>query len=116
MTLSQIEKWLTIDKAYEKFQEGLDKIFAELEEQVEVDKFIVCNGSKGNFRHDISKEYKANRTGEKPPILGKLHSLVKRKYRSHYGLGVETDDVVATLWKRVADKSGSRFCYNSIYR
>ena len=73
------EKWLTIDKAYEKFQEGLDKIFAELEEQVEVDKFIVCNGSKGNFRHDISKEYKANRTGEKPPILGKLHSLVKRK-------------------------------------
>ena len=100
------ERWLTVDKAYEKFQEGLDKIFAELEEQVEVDKFIVCNGSKGNFRHDISKEYKANRTGEKPPILGKLHNLVKKKYRSHYGLGVETDDVVATLWKRVADKSG----------
>ena len=47
------EKWLTVDKAYEKFQEGLDKIFAELEEQVEVDKFIVCNGSKGNFRHKL---------------------------------------------------------------
>ena len=28
------EKWLTVGKAYEKFQEGLDKIFAELEEQV----------------------------------------------------------------------------------
>ena len=43
LTMESGEKWLTIDKAYEKFQEGLDKIFAELEEQVEVDKFIVCN-------------------------------------------------------------------------
>lgn len=100
------EKYLTLDKAYTKFQEGLDKIFSQLEDQVEIEKFIVCNGSKGNFRHDISKEYKANRKGERPPVLGKLHDLVKRKYKSHYGLGVETDDVVATLWKRVSKERG----------
>ena len=100
------EKYLPLDKAYSKFQEGLEKIFSELAEQVEVEKFIVCNGSKGNFRNDISKDYKANRTGERPPELGKLHGLVKRKYKSHYGIGIETDDVVATLWKRVSDERG----------
>ena len=54
----------------------------------------------------IRDRYKANRTGEKPPILGKLHNLVKRKYKSHYGIGIETDDVVATLWKRVSEQRG----------
>jgi 5'-3' exonuclease len=100
------EKYLPLNKAYDKFQEGLDKIFTELSDQVEVEKFIVCNGSKGNFRYDISKDYKANRTGERPPTLGKLHDLVKRKYKSHYGIDVETDDVVATLWKRVVKERG----------
>ena len=100
------EKYLTIDKAYDKFRLGLEKIVSDLSEQVEVDKFIVCNGSRGNFRKDISKDYKANRTPEKPPILGQLHNLIKKKYKSHYGEGVETDDVVATLWKRVSDEKG----------
>jgi len=100
------EKYLNINDAYNKFKLGLEKIFKELSDQVEVEKFIVCNGSKGNFRKHISKEYKANRTPEKPPILGQLHNLVKSKYKSHYGVGVETDDVVATLWNRVVSEKG----------
>ena len=54
------EKYLIIEKAYDKFRLGLEKIVSDLSEQVEVDKFIVCYGSKGNFRKDISKEYKGS--------------------------------------------------------
>lgn len=99
------EKYLPVDKAYKKFQVGLDKIVKELKDLVVIDSFLVCNGSKGNFRNDISKDYKANRTSERPPALGKLHDLVKRKYHSHYGIGVETDDVIATLWKDYVEKT-----------
>jgi 5'-3' exonuclease len=99
-------KYLSLDNAFSKFKKKLDVIFEEINELVEVKKFIVCNGSKGNFRKDISKDYKANRTSERPPILSELHTKVKARYRSHYGIGVETDDVVATLWKRVSDDKG----------
>jgi len=96
------DKYLSLDDAFTKFQYGLDSLHAKISEQVEIERFIVCNGSKGNFRKDISKEYKANRTSERPPILGELHDKVKQRYKSHYGVGVETDDVVATLWKRIS--------------
>jgi len=100
------DKYLSLDDAFTKFQYGLDSLYAKISEQVEIERFIVCNGSKGNFRKDISKDYKANRTSERPPILGELHDKVKQRYKSHYGIGVETDDVVATLWKRISDEKG----------
>ena len=95
-----------VEIAMNKFNKGLDFIIEELSEQVEVTGLIVCNGSINNFRNEVSKEYKANRTIKRPPILSELHKLVKQKYNSYWGDGVETDDVVATLWNKEVIANG----------
>jgi 5'-3' exonuclease len=60
---------------------------------------IVCNGSKGNFRHFIADNYKANRKDtERPPFLEQLHDYCKEDWQSMSGYGYETDDLVAKLW------------------
>ena len=60
---------------------------------------VVCNGSKGNFRHFISDNYKANRKNtERPPFLEQLHDYCKKDWQSMCGYGYETDDLVAKLW------------------
>ena len=71
-----------------------------------VDEVVFCNGSKNNFRKDISATYKLNRTQKRPEILPLLHDMVKLEYNSIYGDGVETDDVVATLWAEEVEKNG----------
>ena len=95
-----------VDVAFNKFSEGMGKLLAFLEEQVPVDEVIVCNGSKNNFRKDITPTYKLNRTQKRPEILTELHELVKLSYNSIWGDGVETDDVVATLWAEEVEKNG----------
>ena len=88
-----------IEVAFDKFKSSFGKLLAFLEDIVEVDEIVFCNGSKNNFRQDISPEYKLNRTQKRPEILSELHEKVKFEYGSIYGDGVETDDVVATLWR-----------------
>lgn len=95
-----------VNVAFNKFSEGMGKLLAFLEEQVSVDEVIVCNGSKNNFRKDITPTYKLNRTQKRPEILTELHELVKLSYNSIWGDGVETDDVVATLWAEEVEKNG----------
>ena len=95
-----------VNVAFNKFSEGMGKLLAFLEEQVPVDEVIVCNGSKNNFRKDITPTYKLNRTQKRPEILTELHELVKLSYNSIWGDGVETDDVVATLWAEEVEKNG----------
>ena len=87
-----------VNVAFGKFEDSFDKLISFLEELVDIDEIIVCNGSKNNFRKDISPTYKLNRTQKRPEILPLLHDMVKFTYDSVYGDGVETDDVVATLW------------------
>jgi len=95
-----------VEKAFDKFSGNLGKLISFLEEQVPVDDLIVCNGSKNNFRKDIDSNYKLNRTQKRPDILSELHELVKLSYNSVWGDGVETDDVVATLWSEEVSKNG----------
>jgi 5'-3' exonuclease len=87
-----------INVAFDKFSSNFGKLLAFLEDLVPVDEIVFCNGSKNNFRKDISPTYKLNRTQKRPEILLTLHERVKFHYDSVYGDGVETDDVVATLW------------------
>ena len=86
-----------VNVAFNKFEVSFERLLDFLEEQVNVDEVVFCNGSKNNFRKDISSTYKLNRTQKRPEILPLLHDMVKLEYNSIYGDGVETDDVVATL-------------------
>jgi len=95
-----------VSVAFDKFESSLDKLLSFLEDLVEVDEVVICNGSKNNFRKDISPTYKLNRTQKRPEILPLLHDMVKLAYDSIYGDGVETDDVVATLWAEEVKKNG----------
>jgi 5'-3' exonuclease len=95
-----------VDVAFKKFNTGLQGYLDFLKEQVIIDEMVFCNGSKNNFRNQITDTYKANRTAKRPDILGSLHNLVKFSYDSVYGDGVETDDVVATLWAEEVAKNG----------
>ena len=93
----------TLEECYASFVKALESVKEDLNEYCEVDEYILCNGSKNNFRIALNSQYKANR-GEKPTFLYDLHQLVKKNYNSYWGDGVETDDVVATLWKNEVDR------------
>jgi len=93
----------TLEECYETFTKSLESVKEDLNEYCEVDEYLLCNGSRNNFRIALNSQYKANR-GEKPKFLHELHNLVKTNYNSYWGDGVETDDVVATLWKNEVDK------------
>ncbi len=92
--------------AFNKFSSSFGKLIEHLNEIVPVDDVVFCNGSKNNFRNQITDKYKANRTSKRPPILGELHEIVKLSYDSVHGDGVETDDVVATLWAQEVANNG----------
>ena len=57
------------------FSSNFGKLLAFLEELVAVDEIVFCNGSKNNFRKDISPTYKLNRTQKRPEILLPLHEM-----------------------------------------
>lgn len=50
---------------------------------------------KGNFRHDVAKDYKANRPAEKPPLLNMLREYVLDNYNTTMTEGEEADDAIA---------------------
>lgn len=95
-----------INLSIHKFEEGFMSIINHLEETYEIEKVLVFSGSKGNFRKYISPKYKANRTGELPPLLGDMHLFVKENYNSIVGYGVETDDMVARYWYDLSKEYG----------
>ena len=96
-----------LSDASDKFNEQLMGIVNHLEDFYEIDKVIIFNGSKGNFRKLITKKYKANRKKQElPPLLDDMHQFVKDHYDSIWGYGVETDDMVARYWKQISDDIG----------
>ena len=90
-----------------KFDEQYMKIINDLEELYEIETVVTFNGSKGNFRKQITSNYKANRKKQiLPPLLHPMHQYVKDNYQSKFCYGRETDDLVAEYWKRLSDEFG----------
>jgi len=96
-----------IEDAKIKFDHQLMKIVNDLEDQFEIDKIVTFNGSKGNFRKQLVRSYKANRKKQElPPLLHELHDYVKEQYNSKFIYGQETDDLVARYWKTLTNQFG----------
>jgi len=96
-----------IEDSINKFDEQYMKIINDMEEIYTVDKIITFNGSKGNFRKQITPTYKANRKKQTlPPLLHPMHQYVKDNYGSKFCYGRETDDLVAEYWKKLSDQFG----------
>ena len=49
-----------VDVAFKKFNTTLQGYLDFLREQVTIDEMVFCNGSKNNFRNQITPTYKAN--------------------------------------------------------
>lgn len=49
----------------------------------------------GNFRHTVAKNYKANRSGEKPVLLGFARDYILENYQTEVTEGEEADDAIA---------------------
>ena len=96
-----------IEDSIAKFDEQFMSIVNHLEDSFDIKEVITFNGSKGNFRKQLNKKYKANRKKQKlPPLLHDMHQYVKDNYKSVYGFGIETDDLVARYWKQISDTIG----------
>ena len=96
-----------IEDCKSKFDEQFMKIVNDLEEKYEITKVLTFNGSKGNFRKLITKNYKANRKKQPlPPLLHDMHQYVKEQYNSIFGFGIETDDLVARYWHTLSQDIG----------
>lgn len=90
-----------IETAKTKFDEGIHRIFAALDEKYgrQVYLYKVFIGGKNNFRKVINPMYKHRRdTKKKPPLLGELQDYIYFQYDAHVSIGLETDDTVAATW------------------
>jgi len=102
------EKYYTnIEDSQAKFDEQFMNIVNTLEDSFDVEEIITFNGSKGNFRKLLNPTYKLNRKKQElPPLLYLMHQYVKDNYKSIFGFGIETDDLVARYWKKLSDEFG----------
>lgn len=90
----------------DSLKEATDKLDSKLNETLEdlekmgfsIESFTICSGSKGNFRKYVYNQYKANRRQEPPQFLSEVHKYANNAWGSWYSFGVETDDLVASLW------------------
>ena len=99
--------YTNINDAISKFDEQFMKIVNDLEEKYDIEKVITFNGCKGNFRKQLTRNYKANRKNQVlPPLLHNMHQYVKDTYKSKFAYGIETDDMVARYWKGLVDEFG----------
>lgn len=99
--------YLNIEDCKHKFDEQFMKIVNDLEEKYYIEKVMVFNGSRGNFRKYIGKTYKKNRDKiTLPPLLGDMHKYVYENYKGIRGYGVETDDMVARHWHKLSQQIG----------
>lgn len=103
-----------LSEAKTKLDFAINQSLNDLQNQgVEVFSLIICSGSKGNFRKLITGSYKANRKSELPELLAPLHKYCIEKWYSQWSYGVETDDLVASLWHK-STESGNKCIIVSI--
>lgn len=90
-----------------KFDETLQSIINDLDDLFNLSEVVIFNDAVGNYRKYITKTYKENRNKQnKPPLLSDIHNYVNKTYNGVRGVGVETDDMVATFWKHYSKKYG----------
>ena len=87
-----------LESAKESLDSRITAVLDYFEQNHTVQSFLVCSGSKGNFRKYLTSDYKANRKQEPPKFLKELHYYCKSEWGSKYIIGAETDDLVATLF------------------
>tara|TARA_R110000868_G_scaffold392431_1_gene663050 strand:- start:1939 stop:2646 length:708 start_codon:yes stop_codon:yes gene_type:complete len=95
--------------AVHKYDKSFARLINEIGELTSIEDVITFSGSRGNFRKYIGSRntYKANRDNSTiPNHLGTVHSYLRSDYNAVRGYGVETDDMVARAWKRIADDQG----------
>lgn len=96
-TTHTIDMDLAVAKAEEKLQRIMDKTGC-----------ITCElhftGGRENFRYDVYTDYKANRTGSRPPAgLRELKQLMLERYTSTISTKWEADDMVVYLKNKKPD-------------
>ena len=96
----------TLEDCIVKFDEQFMSIINRLEEIYEIEKVMVFNDARGNFRKLITPTYKGNRTAPKPELLPEMHEYVRNQYNGISACGVETDDLVATYWYSIQKEIG----------
>ena len=70
--------YTNIEDSIAKFDEQYMSIVNHLEDSFDIKEVITFNGSKGNFRKQLNKKYKANRKKQElPPLLHDMHQYVK---------------------------------------
>lgn len=93
-----------LESAQESLDSRITAVLDYFEENHTVSSFEVCSGSKGNFRKYLTDTYKANRKNiEHPQWLSQLHYHAKTEWSSNGAIGVETDDLVASMFSQCED-------------
>jgi 5'-3' exonuclease len=106
-TPDEFPYYTKINDSINKFDEQFMKIVNDLEQKYDIEKVITFNGCKGNFRKQLTRDYKANRRNQPlPPLLHDIHQYVKDTYNSKFAFGIETDDMVARYWKTLSQEFG----------
>ena len=106
-TIIDQEFYTYIEECQNKFDQQFMKIVNDLEELYDIQKVLVFNNSKGNFRKIITPKYKANRKKIKiPPLLNDMHQYVLDNYNGIQAFGIETDDIVAKYWYEISKQVG----------
>ena len=88
-----------LESAQQSYDSKIEAVLDYFESKGDVSSFTVCSGSRGNFRKYLTDSYKANRKNkEHPQWLNELHYYSKTEWSSKRAIGVETDDLVASLF------------------
>jgi 5'-3' exonuclease len=95
----------SLEDAISNFNSKLESVIDDLSEFCDADDVVVCSGGDNSLRTSINESYKANRKN-RPELLTDVHKEVKLSYDSVSKKGYETDDVVASLWKKEVDLNG----------
>ena len=95
-----------VDTAIYKFEEGIFRVFSELEETygMPVDKYKFFVGGYNNFRKVVTTSYKCNRSlTTSPPTFEALKNHAIIHWNAYECNGVEADDVVAATWRQITE-------------
>lgn len=88
----------TIKGVCDKIDELFNHIFDAMRERYGNDfRYIAFLTGANNFRHEVAKDYKAQRPKEKPVLLNFARNYITEEYNTILTEGEEADDAIAIL-------------------